>query len=474
MLKRSSCSFTFFLLISDLALTETALFLAYRLRLVLSVGVGLGPEGRWLRPYPILYLVVPLIYGIIFNLLPVYDRRRTLRAVDDLQLVGCAIMLSILVFAGVAYFFFQDLSRLLFLYFLLLDFFLLAFWRVLLRIAFRLWHGGWPREKRRVAIVGAGKVGLQVGQALRAYEQAGLSLVGYLDDAPPTGEDGHAAQPILGKLDEVAQVVTSYNIQELVIALPLHAHKRVRRLVTSLRSVPVCIRIVPDYFDLSFFKTGIEEFAGLPLVNLREPVLDPFQRAAKRSFDLVSASLLFMLSLPLMGAVALAVKFDSPGPIFFRQKRVGEGGRVFEMLKFRSMVADAEARWKEVVRHTPDGQVIFKQKNDPRVTRVGRFIRRTSLDELPQLVNVLKGEMSLVGPRPEMPWLVEHYEPWQRQRFEVPQGITGWWQVNGRGDKPMHLHTEEDLYYIQHYSLLLDLRILWKTLAAVVKRQGAF
>jgi len=202
--------------------------------------------------------------------------------------------------------------------------------------------------------------------------------------------------------------------------------------------------------------------------------LDPFQRAIKRVFDLVLASPLFVLCLPLMAVVALAVKIDSPGPIFFGQKRVGEGGRIFKMFKFRSMGVDAEARWDEVVRTTPDGQVIFKQENDPRVTRVGRFIRRTSLDELPQLVNVLRGEMSLVGPRPELPWLVEHYEPWQRQRLEVPQGITGWWQINGRSEKPMHLHTEEDLYYIQHYSLLLDLHILWKTLGVVIKCQGAF
>ena len=138
------------------------------------------------------------------------------------------------------------------------------------------------------------------------------------------------------------------------------------------------------------------------------------------------------------------------------------------------MYQDAEARQDEVTTQTADGQIIYKSPNDPRVTRVGRFIRRTSLDELPQLFNVLKGDMSLVGPRPELPWLVEKYQPWQRKRFAVPQGITGWWQINGRSDKPMHLHIEEDLYYIQNYSLLLDIRILWATLGAVIKRKGAF
>ena len=138
------------------------------------------------------------------------------------------------------------------------------------------------------------------------------------------------------------------------------------------------------------------------------------------------------------------------------------------------MVTNAEGRQAEVIEQTADGRIIHKKKDDPRVTRVGRFIRATSIDELPQLFNVLRGEMSLVGPRPELPWLVERYEPWQRKRFAVPQGITGWWQVNGRADKLMHEHTEDDLYYIQNYSLLLDLEILWKTIGAVIKKTGAY
>ncbi|RME48344.1 MAG: exopolysaccharide biosynthesis polyprenyl glycosylphosphotransferase, partial [Caldilineae bacterium] len=199
-----------------------------------------------------------------------------------------------------------------------------------------------------------------------------------------------------------------------------------------------------------------------------------FQRAVKRTFDIVVGSITLLFALPVMAVVALAIKLDSPGPIFFVQDRVGEGGRLFKMLKFRSMVADADARREEVITQTEDGQLLHKHADDPRITRVGKFIRRTSLDELPQLFNVIKGDMSLVGPRPEMPWLVELYEPWQYKRFAVPQGITGWWQVNGRSDKPLHLHIEEDLYYIQHYSLLLDVLILWKTLAAVVKKSGAY
>jgi lipopolysaccharide/colanic/teichoic acid biosynthesis glycosyltransferase len=172
--------------------------------------------------------------------------------------------------------------------------------------------------------------------------------------------------------------------------------------------------------------------------------------------------------------VAVAIKLDSSGPALFVQERIGENGQPFMMYKFRSMVVNADRMPGLPVLNDQDGVVVHKIPNDPRVTRIGRFIRRTSLDELPQLFNVLRGEMSLVGPRPELPWLVENYEIWQRRRFAVPPGITGWWQVNGRSDRLMHMHTEDDLYYIQNYSPLLDLQILWRTIGVVVRGRGAF
>jgi lipopolysaccharide/colanic/teichoic acid biosynthesis glycosyltransferase len=175
-----------------------------------------------------------------------------------------------------------------------------------------------------------------------------------------------------------------------------------------------------------------------------------------------------------MAVTAIAIKLESQGPVFYVAPRAGENGRPFKMIKFRSMVVDAEKLGPAVTQTDEQGQLLYKTQDDPRVTRVGRFIRRTSIDELPQMFNVLKGDMSLVGPRPELPWLVEEYQPWQRKRFAVPQGITGWWQINGRSDQPMHLNTEEDLYYVQNYSLWLDLRILWRTIAAVVRGKGAY
>jgi lipopolysaccharide/colanic/teichoic acid biosynthesis glycosyltransferase len=190
---------------------------------------------------------------------------------------------------------------------------------------------------------------------------------------------------------------------------------------------------------------------------------------------LAASVVLLPVLLPVMGLVSILIRLDSPGPALFRQMRVGENGRLFKIYKFRTMVDDAE-KMRQIVEKVDDrGKILeYKTQDDPRITRVGKILRRTSLDEIPQILNVLKGEMSLVGPRPELPHLVDQYEPWQRARFSVPQGVTGWWQVNGRSDKPMHLNTEDDLYYVNNYSIWLDLKIVFRTLWVVLLRKGAY
>jgi exopolysaccharide biosynthesis polyprenyl glycosylphosphotransferase len=236
----------------------------------------------------------------------------------------------------------------------------------------------------------------------------------------------------------------------------------------------VRVKVVPDYFDPADTRTSQESLGDIPLSGLGDSAISGFPRLVKRIFDLVVATIGTICISPLLLSVALAIRLDSPGPAFFKQQRVGENGVLFWMYKFRSMIQDAERRQNEGEQTTSQTQIFQKSRDDPRVTRVGHWLRRTSLDELPQLFNVIKGEMSLVGPRPELTFLVELYEPWQRKRFAVPQGITGWWQVNGRSDRLMHLKTQDDLYYIQNYSLLLDLQILWMTIGVVFKGRGAF
>ncbi len=221
-------------------------------------------------------------------------------------------------------------------------------------------------------------------------------------------------------------------------------------------------------------RAQVECIVTIPIYPLQASALTRRQRLIKRIFDLAVTCLLLPVSLVVMGIIAIAIRLEGPGPILFRQKRVGERGEFFELLKFRTMIPHAEDVRHLVEHYDESGNLIHKSEHDPRVTRIGHYLRKTSLDELPQLFNVLQGKMSIVGPRPELPYLVERYEPWQRKRFSVPPGLTCWWQVNGRSIRPMHLHTEDDLYYVDNYSFMLDLIILFKTVAVVLRGKGAY
>lgn len=469
MFQRFSVNFAIFSMLLDASLTLAALLAAVAFRPSLPAVLPLlRPLAAADLPFA-LYLSIPPLWVSVFFLASVYDPKNVYRATEEFQRVTVAVSFAALSTAGLLYLTFRDVSRWLFLLFAILDLVLLLGWRTIARIAWQI--GDSSPVRRRVLVVGAGKVGREVAQMVREYDWTGLELTGYLDDDHAKAQNG---LPVFGTLDDVAQTVRDQNVDEVVIALPRRAHERLNQLVTALHELPVHARVVPDYFALALYRASVEEFAGIPMIDLRAPALNDVQRLTKRALDLVLGGSLTLLALPLMGLVALAIKLDSPGPVLFKQKRVGENGRLFTMLKFRSMVCGAEELQNQVNEVDAEGHLIHKKENDPRVTRVGHFIRKFSLDELPQLFNVLRGDMSLVGPRPEMPWMVERYEPWQRKRFAVPQGITGWWQINGRSDKPMHLHTEEDLYYIQNYSLLLDLVILWKTIWVVLRGKGAY
>jgi exopolysaccharide biosynthesis polyprenyl glycosylphosphotransferase len=473
MLKRVGTRLGLIMLIADLVLTALALHLAKILRLTLPFGIYLDEPlafGLWF------YLLVPALWGLAFFALRVYDPARALRYLDDAQAVWSAVTWATLVFAGVAYLFFREFSRFLFVYFYLLDLVFLIGWRIILRWLLRMGLGRGLGEPRRALVVGAGAVGQELGQAMRSYRWTGLELVGYVDDDAAKRGKTYAGGPVLGTLDDVGDIVSQHAIDEVLLALPPRAQEQARQLVLALQALPVNVRVVPDVFDLVFIRASVEEFAGIPLIGLREPAIEGPDRVVKRLFDLIVGGLLLALFSPVMLAAALAVRLDSAGPVLLRQPRVGEGGRPFHMIKFRTMHEGAEAEEQQLVQEVGQGPPVFvKQPDDPRVTRVGRVMRRFSIDELPQLFNVLKGDMSLVGPRPELPWMVERYEPQHRKRFAVPQGMTGWWQVNGRSERADYaLRIEDDLYYIRNWSIWLDLRILWMTVGAVLRGEGAY
>lgn len=471
MLRRPRENFVLFLIGSDLFLTLLALSIATRIRLILPYGQPLGPQAVDLEP--VLYGLVAVIWLLGFASLSAWDWTRAPRLNEEIKRVVLAVLVSTLLLAGSLYLTFRELSRLLFIYFFLIDLAFLITFRITLSAAVQR-LGLFAHQRKRVLIIGAGNTGRELARLIQKQEDTGLQLVGLVDENPPKRGGTPNEVPILGTLHEGPQLVREQQVDEVIFALPLRAHRKLLNTVAQFERLPINLRVVPDLLDLAFFRATVEDFYGIPLIGLRDPLLTPAQRVVKRAFDLVVSIVLLLLLWPAMLVIALLIKFDSPGSIIFIQPRVGENGRIFRMYKFRTMDPDAERRLAEVLQETPSGKPLHKAPEDPRVTHLGRFLRRTSLDELPQLFNVLKGEMSLVGPRPEMPFLVDRYEPWQWKRFAVPQGITGWWQVNGRSDRPMHLHTEDDLWYIQNYSLWLDLVILWRTLGVVLKRQGAY
>jgi exopolysaccharide biosynthesis polyprenyl glycosylphosphotransferase len=412
---------------------------------------------------------------MVFSFVSIYRQNgidRT-RLFERLAKLGLAIGTALLTLAGFLYFTYRLVPRRLVGYYGLLDFALLALLRIVLQTVESVVAARSDRHKHRVLIAGAGRVGTAI--ALRAAEQLnGVRIVGFLDDDPDKVDLDVGGVRVMGPLDHLEDVIRSRRVDEVVFALPLRAHQRLMRMVLALERLPVEVSVVPGYIDLAVFRAKSDEILGFPLIRLRASAIEGRQRLLKRLFDLILGSLLLLVCLPLLPLFALAIRLDSPGPVLIKQQRVGENCGLFGMWKLRTMVQNADEMLDDVVQVTEGQQIIHKRPDDPRITRVGRCLRRWSLDELPQLINVVKGEMSLVGPRPELPWLVERYEGWQRKRFAVPPGITGWWQVSGRSERMMHLHVEDDLYYIQNYSIWLDLRILWRTIWVVLSGKGAY
>jgi exopolysaccharide biosynthesis polyprenyl glycosylphosphotransferase len=413
-----------------------------------------------------LYLLFPLAWMLVYLSVSIYDGKKYLRVVDEFAALSLAMFIASISAAGILYLSFREVSRALFILFVGLAYCAALAWRVLARLYFRVQKDA-PLRARRVLVVGAGPLGQRIEAQIKRSAESNLSLVGFVDDRAGDGT-------LLGGTRDFNRIIADKQVTDVVIALPHSAYNELGDLVQRLNDLPVQIWVALGFFDLALYRTAIEDFAGIPMLDLRASAIDDYQRMLKRVFDLSLGGLMLVLASPLMGLAALAILLEDGRPVIFRQKRVGENGRVFDMLKFRTMVRNAEELRSQVEKQDENGNLIHKTKHDLRVTRIGRVLRRLSLDELPQLFNIIGGTMSLVGPRPEMTYLVEKYQPWQRKRFAVPPGLTGWWQVNGRSDLPMHLHTEFDLYYIQNYSIWLDIQILVRTVWVVLIGRGSY
>jgi exopolysaccharide biosynthesis polyprenyl glycosylphosphotransferase len=370
-------------------------------------------------------------------------------------------------------------SRLVLLYSWLLCIVGLAIWRAVTRLArYQLWQRGIGIE--RVVVVGDGESARRLMQALADQQALGYRLIGFVDEIPTRDELTIATQraviraPRLGGCKDISQVVRAHEVDEVFVALPSASHEQVLGVVAACRQQAVRFKLVPDLYEMTLDQVQIDEVNGVPLIGLKATGISGWDAVVKRAVDFGLSVVVLVVGAPILAAIALAIRLDSPGPILFRQVRVGKDERPFVCFKFRSMYEDAEQRLDEVRAFNEADGPIFKMRNDPRCTRVGRWLRRTSIDEVPQVLNILLGQMSWVGPRPPVPAEVAKYETWHRQRLLVTPGLTGLWQVSGRSNLTFDEMVLLDLYYAEHWSLWLDLKILLRTVPAVLIGRGAY
>jgi Undecaprenyl-phosphate glucose phosphotransferase len=453
MLRRHTEIFRGSLLIADSLLVAASWLGAYEIRFHTGIPAPLGVPP--VEPYLFtLGFLVPL-WVLVFRSRGLYAPRRMDSLLSELGRVLAAAS-TVVVFLVVATFLVRSyfFSRGVVLLFWGLSVFSVSACRLAARSALR-WLQRRGRNLSSVLVIGSGPLAEHVIDRVQEHPEAGLRVVGILSNDPRLPRV-HGV-PVLGRYDQVRKILPQCGATDVVIALPREDADQLEMLLGELDDQLVDLRLVPDLLHIATLNRGVEDFDGLPMISLRDSPLVGWAALKKRSFDVIVSSLLLVLAAPFMAAIALGIRWKMGGPVLYRQERMGLDGRVFRMLKFRTMVPDAES----------DGPV-WAREDDPRTTPIGGLLRGTGFDELPQLWNVLCGDMSLVGPRPERPIFIEQFRrevPGYMLRHKVKAGLTGWAQVHRwRGDTSLHERIEHDLYYIRNWSLSLDVRILLMTL----------
>jgi Undecaprenyl-phosphate glucose phosphotransferase len=443
-------------LATDLLLIAACWMLAYVLRFYVVGPPLVTPAPPPVGDYALQLVPILVVWGFAFHLFDLYRPRRLGTYLSEWVDVAKASTLGVLVLVAIMTFFFRqtEYSRVVIVYFWGLSIVAVSVWRGTFREGLRLARRR-GMNRRRALVVGSGPSAAELIRVLRRRPDVGVQVLGVIAEKP-----GGEAPPVewLGRLEELRAVLDRQQVDIVFVALPHADSPRLGQLLAEIGDDPVAIHLIPDLYGLVSLRGGIEEFEGIPLIHLRESPLYGWNRVLKRTFDMVFGGVATMLALPLMGLIALAIRLTSGAPVLLRQERMGLDGRRFSMLKFRSMRVDAEAQ----------SGPVWARPGDTRRTPLGGVLRRLSLDELPQLFNVLRGEMSLVGPRPERPFLVEEFRrtiPGYMLRHKVKAGMTGWAQINGwRGNTSLEKRIEYDLYYIERWSLAFDLKILIQTL----------
>ena len=449
----------------------SAWFIRYELRWFRGVEPGYHSA---LQSYVALFLGLMLVLLLAFSANRVYRVRRGTSWVEEVFRVTNGVLVGTVV-AMAATFGLRPLafSRLLFLYDAVLIIVLLGLVRGLRRVVeSRLRARG--INLIYVLIVGAGEIGRAVMRAVFAQPHLGYSVIGFVDNDPEAGATDIGRFKALGSLDQLERILEREKVHEVIVTLPWRHQSEMFRLVRACERRGVRARVVPDMFQLNLSRVSVDELGGIPLIGLKATRFTETGRLAKRLLDL-GLTLVFMpLLLPLLALLALIVRLDSGGPVFFTQTRVGRKGQPFRIFKFRSMAVGAEGQQQALSELNQASGPLFKIREDPRLTPVGRWLRRSSMDELPQLINVLRGEMSLVGPRPGLPQEVEQYKRWHRQRLDVMPGITGLWQVSGRSEVAFDEMCLLDIYYLENWSLAMDIVLILRTIPKVFLGRGAY
>lgn len=429
---------------------------------------GIPPLTSYLAVCP-LFIAIHLI---IFYFQGFYRTRLKRPQIDDSFLIALNTLLTILIVMGILnylYAYSQGAAPLFRVSFKISHGFLIVYFiSVVVLISFLRYQIYFFMKRRfarglnlqNILIVGAGEMGRTLAQKLQAYKDLGFVVKGFLDDDHPVGEKIpiNGGIEVLGKINDLDEILSRGGISEVYVALDLKNYSKILDTLKTVHKHIVRVRLIPDVFQLLTLKANIQDLDGVPVISIDEVSLRGFNRLLKRAVDIVVSLFGLIILSPLFLIIALLIKLTSKGPVFYLQERMGLDGRQFTMIKFRTMICDAEK----------DTGPVMCRPDDPRITRFGRFLRKYSLDELPQLINVLKGEMSLVGPRPERPSFVREFAdriPKYMLRHKVKSGITGWAQVHGlRQDTSIEKRLEYDLYYIKNWSLALDLKIIWMTL----------
>jgi exopolysaccharide biosynthesis polyprenyl glycosylphosphotransferase len=460
------------LVVVDVLCVNVGFFLSWYARYVLEIGseVSVFNYLSWVD-YVGIQAALTVLLVVSVGLRGLYTDRVRQSLTEEMNTIlwGSLVAIAVMI---VAVFYFRPFgySRLVFVYAWVLITALLLSVRVVDRLIKE-----YQRRRgiglRKVVVVGGGDIGRRVVQSIIAQPEIGFQLVGIVDD---DGDSDLGRIPWLGRIDAIPELISRLSIDEVIIALPSPGQGRVSDILRTCARQRVVFRVVPDLFQLSLDQLDVVQLSGIPLIGVREPALPTSQLLLKRVVDVLAASIALVLAMPLLVLVALVIRLESPGSILIRQTRVGRNGRAFSFYKFRSMRQDADRQLNQLQTKNEASGPIFKIRNDPRRTRVGAIIRKLSIDELPQIYNVLRGDMSLVGPRPPFQWEVEKYQDWHHKRLSVAPGLTGLWQVSGRSDLPFDEMALLDLWYIDNWSVGLDIRILLRTIPAVLSGRGAY